>query len=155
MEANIPTTDNSPRIDKFEGEFRYLSNFAEYSTEYEGVLYKNSESAYQAAKTIIPEERKKFLLVKTPGDAKRLGRKVTIRPHWDEIKNDVMLVIVQDKFNRHLDIQQKLIDTFPAELIEGNHWHDKVWGVCTCEKCGGKGQNWLGRILMKVRGDLL
>lgn len=157
IENDLLFPDNVPKIDKFDGEFRYLSNFAIYPTEYEGILFPTSEHAYQASKSLIIEERKTFLLPqnKEPGKAKHLGRKLTLRPHWDGIKNDVMLVIVQDKFNRHLDIRQKLIDTAPAELIESNFWHDKWYGVCTCEKCNGKGLNWLGRILMKVREDLI
>ena len=36
-------------------------------------------------------------------------------------------------------------------LEEGNTWHDTCWGV---DAKTGEGQNHLGRILMKVRGEL-
>jgi predicted NAD-dependent protein-ADP-ribosyltransferase YbiA (DUF1768 family) len=41
-----------------------------------------------------------------------------------------------------------LAATSPAELIEGNTWHDTFWGVCD-----GIGENNLGRLLMKIRDD--
>ena len=40
-------------------------------------------------------------------------------------------------------------DTNNEELIEGNTWNDTYWGVCN-----GRGQNHLGKILMKVRSLL-
>ena len=43
-------------------------------------------------------------------------------------------------------LQKKLIDTGDAELIEGNWWGDKFWGVCE-----GEGENHLGKLLMEVR----
>jgi len=47
------------------------------------------------------------------------------------------------------ELKAKLLATGDAELIEGNHWGDIVWGVCR-----GKGENRLGKILMKVREEL-
>ena len=45
----------------------------------------------------------------------------------------------------------KLLATGEEELIEGNYWHDTCWGVCNCAKCGDKGENRLGKLLMEVR----
>jgi predicted NAD-dependent protein-ADP-ribosyltransferase YbiA (DUF1768 family) len=42
-----------------------------------------------------------------------------------------------------------LLETGDAELIEGNDWGDTFWGVC-----GGKGNNFLGKLLMEVRKEL-
>ena len=40
------------------------------------------------------------------------------------------------------------------ELIEGNTWSDNFWGDCHCPKCRGiKGENNLGKLLMKIRED--
>lgn len=36
-----------------------------------------------------------------------------------------------------------------AELIEGNTWGDRIWGVCD-----GVGENRLGKILMRVRAEM-
>ena len=49
-------------------------------------------------------------------------------------------------------LKQRLIDTFPRYLIEGN-WHgDQIWGVC---KRTRKGQNLLGQCLMRIRDELM
>jgi N-glycosidase YbiA len=56
---------------------------------------------------------------------------------------------VWQKFSCHLDIQQILLATLDAEIIEDSPV-DYFWG------CGNDrtGQNHLGQILMRVRADL-
>ena len=44
------------------------------------------------------------------------------------------------------ELREKLLATGDEELIEGNWWNDKFWGVCKGEGC-----NMLGLILMEVR----
>lgn len=46
-------------------------------------------------------------------------------------------------------LREKLLATGDAELVEGNTWGDRFWGVCN-----GVGQNWLGRLLMQVRDEI-
>ncbi len=47
------------------------------------------------------------------------------------------------------DLAQRLLATGDAELVEGNNWGDRFWGICR-----GEGRNELGKILMKVRDEL-
>lgn len=136
-------------IDKFRGQHDFLSNFYESSIIYDGVEYPTSEHAYQAAKSIDPAARKYILGCKTPREAKRAGKALTLRENWDIIKIDIMTEIVRDKFTRHPDLAVKLLATGDARLIEGNTWGDIYWGVCN-----GKGYNHLGKILMQVREEL-
>ena len=51
-------------------------------------------------------------------------------------------------------LRQMLLDTGDAILIEGNFWHDNFFGSCTCPKCGNKGQNNLGKLLMQIRDEM-
>jgi predicted NAD-dependent protein-ADP-ribosyltransferase YbiA (DUF1768 family) len=44
------------------------------------------------------------------------------------------------------------VGTYPAHLTEGNHWGDTFWGV---DLRTGKGRNYLGRILMSVRREII
>jgi predicted NAD-dependent protein-ADP-ribosyltransferase YbiA (DUF1768 family) len=60
-----------------------------------------------------------------------------------------MLRCVRYKFEQHAELGEKLLGTGDAYLEEGNTWHDEVWGVYA-----GRGTNWLGKILMEVRGEL-
>lgn len=85
----------------------------------------------------------------TAGQAKRLGKKVQLRKSWEFIKNNEMLLVVEAKFRYNLDLAKKLVDTGESLLIEGNTWGDKYWGMVD-----GVGHNWLGQILMYVRGEM-
>lgn len=138
------------KIDKFDGtQYRFLSNFYMHPVEYEGILYPSSEHAYQAAKTLDPTLRQVIANMKTPGETKKAGRRLQLRDNWDSIKNGIMLDIVRIKF-QDPKLQLKLLATGNAELIEGNTWGDCWFGVCN-----GVGENHLGKILMKVRHEIL
>lgn len=134
------------KIDSFDGKYAFLSNFYPAPVNFDGMLYPNNESAFQAQK--CPARRAEFLNI-TPGQAKRLGRKVELRPDWESVKDDVMRAICICKFAQNPHLAGMLVATGDAELIEGNYWHDHYWGVCN-----GTGQNKLGKILMDIRTEL-
>ncbi|MNO13191.1 Swarming motility protein YbiA [compost metagenome] len=138
-------------INEFKGEYRFLSNFYMAPVTFESVEYPSSEHAYMAAKTTHPDGREWIRSMATPGEAKKAGRKLRLRPDWEQVKQDVMYQILMDKFTRHPMLQAKLLATGNQELIEGNWWGDKIWGVCLKTN---QGQNLLGKLLMKVRGEL-
>lgn len=131
-------------IDSFDGEYRFLSNFLPVVVEYDGVSYPSIENAYQAAKTLDLEKRKEFTNC-TPGQAKRLGQKLVKRYYWDEIKIEVMAILLLQKFS-HPVLKEKLLSTGDDFIVEGNTWGDTFWGVCD-----GKGDNNLGKLLMQLR----
>jgi hypothetical protein len=84
----------------------------------------------------------------TPGESKKLGRRCPVREDWEEIKLSVMEELVRSKFSNP-KLSQKLLETNDKLLVEGNTWGDTFWGVCN-----GRGENHLGKILMKVRSEL-
>ncbi|MFW6122965.1 MAG: NADAR family protein [Thermodesulfobacteriota bacterium] len=144
-----------PAIDDFQGDYIFLSNFAPAPVELDGVQYPTVEHAYQAAKTLDSGEREKIRGASAPGLARKLGRKVTQRPDWPDLKMDLMRDLVRQKFSNHPDLKKRLLATGEAELVEGNTWHDNFWGDCRCARCASTpGQNWLGRLLMDVRRQL-
>ena len=135
-------------INRFDGEYRFLSNFHSHEIFYRGKLYATNEHAYQAMKTLKTSEREMIRNASTPGKAKRLARKIVLRPDWDNEKITVMLVINAIKY-QDPELRAKLLATGDEELVEGNHWGDTFWGVCD-----GVGQNYLGRILMFIRDEI-
>ena len=137
-------------IESFSGEYSFLSNFHPCEVEYEDVIYPTVEHAYQAAKTLNLKDRRRIARALRPGIAKRIGRSVVLRDDWEEIKLDVMYELVFAKFAESAGLQAKLFDTADVELIERNYWNDTFWGIC-----GGVGENHLGKILMRVRTELL
>lgn len=140
----------TPRvINSFRGPHHFLSNFYPCEVVIYGWTFPSSEHAYQAMKAAYPEKYWPMFLSGTPNQAKRLGKTIPIRWDWESVKVDFMRAIVWDKFTRHPDLMDKLLQTKDATLIEGNTWGDQFWGVCD-----GVGENWLGRILMDTRSLL-
>jgi len=63
-----------------------------------------------------------------------------------------MFDAVSWKFLQNKDIMDLLIQTDGYKLVEGNHWHDNIWGDCKCSKCENiPGENWLGKVLIQLR----
>ena len=139
-------------IDNFFGEYRFLSKFWPCDIVYERIKFPSTEHAFQAAKTLDSSIRMEIAALKTPGQAKRAGKKVALRPDWEQVKIYIMRELLSLKFNRYRYsyLSAKLIATYPFELIEGNTWGDKFWGVCD-----GEGENHLGKLLMQIRAALL
>ena len=143
--------NGKPPITDFSGEYAFLSNYYRCEVELEGVVYRSVEHAYHAAKTVDPDVRRAFSQTRlTPGRAKKMSRKLEVRSHWHDVRLEVMEKLIRDKFTRHPDLRMELVATHPAPLVEGNTWADRFWGVFM-----GEGENHLGRILMKVRSELL
>lgn len=155
----FPVDVSNGTIDRFVDEFFFLSNFyicdieiTEYATgEPDGPVvfrnYKSVEHAYQAMKTDDINLRRSIASAKSPGDAKRLGRKLKLKYNWEFEKNDVMMSLLIIKFtNIDNDLLNKLIATRGFNLVEGNTWNDTYWGMYN-----GSGKNILGKMLMFLR----
>lgn len=140
-------------INCFDGKYAFLSNFYESPITHDGITYPTNEHFFQAMKTLKIDEKWAIAAADTPGQAKRMGRSITLRSDWETIKSYYMELGLRLKF-QNPDLATKLIATGDEELIEGNCWHDNIWGSCTCEKCGNKGENRLGKLLMTIRNEL-
>lgn len=141
-------------INRFAGPHQFLSNFARWPVEYEGIEYPTNEHGFQAAKALDLEARARIAAAPTPADAKRMGQRVQLRPDWNtRVRYQVMNDLVRIKFSRPY-LRRLLVATGDAELIEGNTWCDTHWGVCFCAWHKGKGANYLGRTLMGARRQL-
>ena len=125
----------SDAITSFNGDNFFLSNFYVTPVFYQGIRFESSEAAFQAAK--CPERMQEFCGL-NPSEAKRLGRSVTLRPDWEEVKLDVMYQVCMAKFTQNPRLAEKLIATGDAELVEGNTWGDRI-----CQACGKRLENQL------------
>ena len=126
----------------------FLSNFHPSTISFEGQLYPTVEHAYQASKTLDSQIRNMIRKSVSPMDAKKLGRSLTLRDDWADVKVDVMRKLIREKFQNPF-LQHLLLQTGDLSLINENRWNDKFWGVCK-----GVGENWLGRILEEVREEI-
>ena len=133
-------------IKEFQGEYRWLSNFAPCTVNFEGESYDSVEHAYQASKTLCPTERSCFKDI-TAGQAKRMSRNITIRDDWDDVRLENMRWLLSQKYLTP-KYKKLLLDTGDCEIQEGNRWGDKFWGVCLKT---GEGENHLGRMIAEIR----
>lgn len=143
-------------IDKFRGQYRFLSNFygcninhMEQYEPFEKIGFASVEHYYQAMKTTNYTQRRAFAMSSNPADAKKMGRQIQLRPDWENIKIPVMRNALWQKF-KDPELAGKLISTHPMKLVEGNEWGDKFWGVFK-----GEGLNMLGQLLMETRERLM
>lgn len=146
------------KIDSFQGDYFFLSNFYYYNIKFEGDVYSSVEHAYQAAKTENREARRVISNFKKPGEAKRYGRDLKLIRGWENIKVDIMESLLRKKFEYQKVLREKLVKTSLNYLEEGNMWHDNYWGVCHCNRAGcqtQKYQNVLGKLLMKLREEYI
>jgi ribA/ribD-fused uncharacterized protein len=127
-----------------------FSNFAD-STIFVDVgfgmkSYPTVEHAFQAAKATTPEDHENVRTAPGPSFAKRIGREITLRDDWEEVKYDVMLDCLRAKFALP-SFKGRLLSTGTRELREDSPT-DFVWGY------RNGGQNLLGKALMQVREEL-
>lgn len=151
-------------IDSFWDNYRFLSNFfiLHNPIVYNNIVYDSTEKFFQAMKTTDPVYRRLISEAGTPGLAKKMGSKegferakLTLRPDWNDIKIKVMAYALRKKFEDPY-LKQKLVETYPHDLVEGNWWHDNLWGACNCEKCAGEEKlNYLGKLLVILRTHLI
>ncbi|MBE5951822.1 MAG: NADAR family protein [Lachnospiraceae bacterium] len=134
----------------FRNEYYFLSNFYICNINYNGKTYQSAEAAFQAQKSLDENIQWQFTGL-SPRDARTQGKRVPLRPDWEEVKEDIMKEILIIKFSKP-ELKEKLLETGDEFLEETNGWHDNHWGNCNCERCRNiPGKNMLGNLLMDVR----
>ena len=127
--------------------YNWLSNFCFSPMVIDGVKYPTNEHYYQSQKFkdtnlrmwIVLSPSPKYIYLLT-----RIIKKDEIREDWEQVKFDVMLNGLREKFKQNKALRDDLIATGNSLLCEDSS--DKVWGK--------RGQNMLGKLLMKVRDEL-
>lgn len=132
---------------KFRGIYGFLSNFYTSPITVDGLTFSCVEAAFQAAKTLNPTQKQWFVGLDGSA-AKRLGRRILLRPDWEAVKLDVMLSLLRQKFSDPRFAAQLIAVT--EEIVEDNDWGDTFWG-----RCRGRGLNNLGRLLQQVRREII
>jgi ribA/ribD-fused uncharacterized protein len=159
--------------DESKGEFRFMSNLFVAPFEVDGVTFPTVEHYVQWSKAILfegkdsetakkimkPPRNKEFTEAKS---VKALGKKVKefSEARWDEVKLQVTEKAIRAKFvNPKHGLLEKLVATGTRQIGEANP-RDKYWGIGTSEDTADaknpkkwKGQNQLGKILMKLREE--
>jgi len=147
--------------------FGFLSNYHEAPVAIDGEIWQSTEYYYQAQKSLDVEYRDAIRQATSANHAKGLGtdpnrsrkarqrswfrsREDRIRPDWPQWKLRFMIRAVHAKFTQNPDLQQKLLATGDAQIVEDST-HDPFWGIGR----DGGGSNWMGRVLMQIRFEIL
>lgn len=130
------------------GEF---SNFSSHGVFLDGKHWPTSEHYFQAQKFHDAAHREEIRQARTPMIAAQLGRdrKKKLRSDWERVKDGVMKDAVLAKFSQHAELNELLLATGDAMLVEHTA-NDAYWG----DGGDGHGRNRLGQILMQVREEL-
>ena len=123
---------------KFRDKYYFLSNMYQFDGDC-------VERRYQQAKCLYEEDAQLFEGL-DGFQAKKLGKKITIRPDWNNIKVQVMEDLLRWKFSNKV-LKAKL-RAVKGPIIEENWWGDRFWGTCD-----GSGKNILGKILEVIRSE--
>lgn len=145
----IPPADS--RILFYEGTRYMFSNFSSFRVRWRDVDWMTSEHAYQAAKFNDPEIIELIKNALSAHDARKIAHAHEDKEvsNWAEIKVGIMEEIIRAKLAQHPYIQRKLRESGNREIVE-NSPTDSFWG----RGPDWKGQNWLGKIWMKLREEL-
>ena len=137
-------------IKGFFGPYRWLSNFADCKIVLNDLEFPSTENAYQAAKFLAAGDfAVPHLLTKCSAkEAKAMGAKAPLVSDWNEFKIVIMTEVIDQKFNQS-PYKELLLSTGNCYIEETNTWNDTFWGVCN-----GRGENNLGKLIMKKRENL-
>ncbi len=97
-----------------------------------------------------------------PGEQKALGRRVRNFSDavWSENRSEIVYQVNLQKFSQNKGLRRKLFQTGELKLVEASPM-DTIWGIGleasvadVTPEAEWPGQNLLGEILTKVRGEL-
>ena len=134
-------------INRFKGEFDFLSNRFPCHILWEGLEYRSAQAAFQASKCQYENERKVYAGCSTD-KAILKGKDLTPYMGWEEAQLGIMESILRAKFEQNPSLMQKLADTENCVLLNGNNKQETFWGV---DLYSWIGENHLGRIIMNIR----
>jgi ribA/ribD-fused uncharacterized protein len=106
---------------KYKGKWVYnwFSNFTEEPITIDNITYPSVENYYQSQKTVDLGHRKIFETC-TPSQSKFYGRKVNLRPDWENVKVDIMKKALKIKFAKGTDNYNKLLQE-KEDIVEWNN----------------------------------
>lgn len=117
-------------FDPRDAKTEFLSNLCRAEFVLEGAHWPTVEHYYQAQKFVDAAYVERMRLAATPRAAKNLGqtRDLLVRADWDSHRMTAMLRALVAKFTQHESLQQKLLETGDAILVEASP-HDGFWGA--------------------------
>lgn len=136
-----------------DNKYKSFSNLYRAPFTLDGKEYGSSENYFQSQKFVGTDDEyaEKIRTTKNPVLVAGMGRSKShpIRADWETVKQDIMRRALDAKFAAHSELKDLLLGTGSA-LIEEEAAIDSYWGI----GADGKGENWLGKLLMELREKL-
>lgn len=114
---------------------------------------KGAQAKYQElvqkARTLAPGDAFQSTKVRDPKTSKFIDHPL-VDPSWQKRSLDVMRRALEAKFTQNRSLRDLLLRTGDLNLIEAAGKNDNFFG----NGADGLGQNWLGKLLMELRGKL-
>ncbi|WP_085442658.1 NADAR family protein [Magnetofaba australis] len=135
-----------------EAPYGVFSSYSMHAITLDDGVWPSVEHAFQARK--FPPDCdlvERIRLAPDPGYACLLGRsrEYPLRADWETVKRDIMAELLWAKFTQHADLAELLLATGEAEIVKHSPF-DTEWS----DGGDGRGQNWMGRLIMVVREKL-
>ena len=134
-------------------EFYPFDNFSSFKVEWNGYLFSSVEEAYQAASFMGSDEElvEKIKKSHSADEAQRIAyaNRDKRREDWDDVKVSIMEELLRLKIEQNPYVKKKLLQTGDYMIVEDSP-KDDFWGWGP----NRNGQNNLGKLWMKLRGEL-
>jgi N-glycosidase YbiA len=133
------------------GKYGFLSNFYYAPVRINEVEYKTNEHFFQSKKFEGTPYEQYIIKLNTPAEAAKEGKRrdFPLRKDWEQVKEDIMLQGLIEKFRQHPELLKRLMETKGYRLRETSPY-DSYWGTGR----DFKGKNRLGILLEKVRDEI-
>lgn len=120
---------------------------------YQGFLFPNVATAFQAARSTDATVRRRISEVKEQDELRKIMAEIKNPADWPQRRVKVMEQLNRDKFKRNRDLGLKLFATQSRQLVNGYEQGgdaEAFWGMVT-RKNELQGLNTLGNILTTIR----
>lgn len=132
-----------------------LDNFSAFGLEMDGEYFQTAEHAFQYLKFVNTnfELAKKIKKAYSPNEARNIAQenKIYKLKNWNDVKYAYMEKILKLKVDQNPEVMEKLLNTKKYSILENCIDEDTDWGVDN----NNKGENNLGKILMRIRDEIL
>ena len=140
----------------------WLSNFYHCKIVFNNKVFCSSEQLFMYLKALYFKDYEiasQILKVKTPKEAKKLGRKIRDfnEEAWSEVREDKMEQTIKAKFNQNPQLKELLLsEEFDNKQFVEASPYDRIWGIGYSEdfamaNINDWGQNLLGKIITQYR----
>ena len=134
------------QANKFTSNYEYYSIIQQADSPMKAVLLARQKCDYRfSTKWVVNKKNDQ----RTIAEIVQKYQDVVMRDDWEDTKNEVMYAGLKAKFTQNTNLANLLINTGDREIIEASP-KDSYWGWGKNKS----GQNMLGKLLMRLRGEL-